>query len=90
MLGRRWALRLAWELRDGPLGFRNLQSRCDAMSSSVLSQRLAELRAAWVVAQQDDRYGLTAEGGSRWPPTHRSMPGPGARRSRGNTQPAPG
>jgi DNA-binding HxlR family transcriptional regulator len=62
LLGRRWALRVIWELRDGPLGFRDLQSRCDAMSSSVLSQRLAELRAACVVAQQDDRYGLTAEG----------------------------
>lgn len=62
LLGRRWALRVIWELRDGPLGFRDLQSRCDAMSSSVLSQRLAELRAARVVAQQDDRYGLTAEG----------------------------
>lgn len=43
LMGRRWALRILWELRDGPLGFRELQSRCDAMSPSVLQQRLADL-----------------------------------------------
>ena len=46
LLGRRWALRVLWELRDGPVPFRALQQRCDGMSSSVLNQRLAELRAA--------------------------------------------
>lgn len=44
LLGRRWTMRLLWELREGPLGFRELQARCDGMSPSVLSQRLAELR----------------------------------------------
>ena len=43
LLGRRWALRILWELREGPLGFRELQARCDAMSPSVLQQRLEEL-----------------------------------------------
>ena len=27
LLGRRWALRVGWELRNGPLGFRELQRR---------------------------------------------------------------
>ncbi len=45
LLGRRWALRVVWELRDGPLVFRALQERCAGMSSSVLNQRLRELRA---------------------------------------------
>lgn len=63
LLGRRWTLRVLWELRDGPLGFRDLQQRCDAMSSSVLSERLANLRDAGLVAKDDDeRYGLTAIG----------------------------
>jgi DNA-binding HxlR family transcriptional regulator len=46
LLGRRWALRILWELRDGPAGARALQARCDAMSSSVLYERLRELAEA--------------------------------------------
>ena len=46
LLGRRWALRVLWELRDQPLGARALRSRCDGMSSSVLYQRLTELTDA--------------------------------------------
>jgi DNA-binding HxlR family transcriptional regulator len=45
-LGRRWVLRIMWELRDDPAGFRQLQLRCDDMSPSVLSQRLRELTKA--------------------------------------------
>jgi DNA-binding HxlR family transcriptional regulator len=62
LLGRRWALRVIWELRDGPLGFRALQQRCAGMSSSVLSQRLRELRQAGVLALSDGAYELTDEG----------------------------
>jgi DNA-binding HxlR family transcriptional regulator len=63
LLGRRWVLRILWELRDAPLGFRSLQSRCDGMSPSVLSQRLAELRAAGIVTSSSaGDYQLTAEG----------------------------
>ncbi len=46
LLGRRWTLRVLWELRRGPLTFAELQRRCDAMSPSVLNQRISELRAA--------------------------------------------
>jgi DNA-binding HxlR family transcriptional regulator len=49
LLGRRWTLRILWELRREPLVFRELQARCDAMSPSVLNQRLAELRAGRIV-----------------------------------------
>jgi DNA-binding HxlR family transcriptional regulator len=63
LLGRRWALRIVWELREGPLGFRALQSRCDGMSPSVLSQRLAELAEAGIVGQAPTQdYGLTESG----------------------------
>jgi len=54
LLGRRWALRILWELRAGPVGFRDLQQRCDAMSSSVLRQRLVELEEAGIVQRTDD------------------------------------
>ncbi len=58
LLGRRWTLRLLWELRGGPLGFRELQARCDGMSPSVLSQRLHELVTAGVV-DRDERQDYT-------------------------------
>jgi DNA-binding HxlR family transcriptional regulator len=65
LLGRRWALRILWELRDGPVGARNLRERCDAMSSSVLYQRLRELSDAGLL-QRDagDQYYLTPIGSS--------------------------
>jgi DNA-binding HxlR family transcriptional regulator len=63
LLGRRWALRLLWELRGGPLGARALRERCDAMSSSVLYERLSELNAAGLIAKDDNGdYALTALG----------------------------
>lgn len=46
LLGRRWALRIIWELGDEAVGARDLQRRCDGMSSSVLYQRLKELQDA--------------------------------------------
>jgi DNA-binding HxlR family transcriptional regulator len=49
LLGRRWALRILWELRDGPLSFRGLQSACGNLSPSVLNARLRELREAGIL-----------------------------------------
>jgi DNA-binding HxlR family transcriptional regulator len=54
LFGRRWSLRVIWELREAPLGFRVLQQRCENMSSSVLSQRLSELVDAQLVEQTAD------------------------------------
>ena len=63
LLGRRWSLRVMWELRDGPVGARALRTRCDEMSPSVLYQRLAELTDAGLVERADDqRYRLSAIG----------------------------
>jgi DNA-binding HxlR family transcriptional regulator len=62
LLGRRWTLRVIWELRGRALNFRDLQARCESVSSSVLNQRLAELRAAGVIERAPEGYGLTAEG----------------------------
>jgi DNA-binding HxlR family transcriptional regulator len=63
LLGRRWALRVLWELRDGrPLSFRDLRERCDSMSTSVLNQRLAELREAGIVDAGEGGYLLTRLG----------------------------
>jgi DNA-binding HxlR family transcriptional regulator len=63
LLGRRWALRVLWELRAQPLRALDLQERCDQMSSSVLYQRLRELTEAGLVEQADDgTFALTTLG----------------------------
>jgi DNA-binding HxlR family transcriptional regulator len=65
LLGRRWALRIGWELRDGTsLSFRALQERCNGMSPSVLNERLRELRGAGIVERDGAGYRLTAHGRS--------------------------
>jgi DNA-binding HxlR family transcriptional regulator len=65
LLGRRWALRILWELRHGPLGARALRDHCDGMSSSVLYDRLGELSAAGLVDKTaDGNYVLTDHGAS--------------------------
>jgi DNA-binding HxlR family transcriptional regulator len=63
LFGRRWMLRVMWELRDGPAGFRVLLARCDGISNAVLSTRLAELVESRLVTHSDDRsYALTQLG----------------------------
>ncbi|WP_442869342.1 winged helix-turn-helix transcriptional regulator [Bradyrhizobium sp. CCBAU 11357] len=63
LLGRRWALRILWELREEPLTSRALRSACDEASPTVLQARLTELRAAGFVELGDGGgYGLTPLG----------------------------
>jgi DNA-binding HxlR family transcriptional regulator len=62
LLGRRWALRILWELRDGAQGFRALQERCGEPPPSSLSQRLAELTEARLVELGDEGYRYSREG----------------------------
>ena len=64
LLGRRWALRVIWELRDQAAAptFRDLQARCGGVSSSVLSARLRELTEAGLVRHLGDGYRLSEAG----------------------------
>ncbi|MEM7412948.1 MAG: helix-turn-helix domain-containing protein [Myxococcota bacterium] len=60
LLGRRWTLRVLWELRDGPRSFRGLRSACDDISPSTLNARLTELRdAGLIVLEEPEGYALT-------------------------------
>lgn len=61
-LGRRWSLRILWELREAVLSFRELRAACDDISPSVLNQRLGELRELQLVEHEDAGYRLTREG----------------------------
>jgi DNA-binding HxlR family transcriptional regulator len=63
LLGRRWALSVIWELRNEPVAFLVLQAAVEGISSSVLTNRLNELRDAGVVTTDGaGHYLLTAEG----------------------------
>jgi DNA-binding HxlR family transcriptional regulator len=62
VLGRRWAMRVLWELHSGELTFRALREACDDVSPSVLNQRLAELRDLGLVETGEAGYRLSADG----------------------------
>lgn len=62
VLGRRWSLRILWELRDERLTFRELQARCDDVSPTSLNQRLKELRALDLVDHDAAGFGYTRWG----------------------------
>src|SRR3954471_1478124 len=62
LLGRRWVLRIIWELRDRPLKFRELRERCDAMSPTVLNQRLQDLRETKIIDTAQGGYTLSVLG----------------------------
>ncbi|HEX7969494.1 MAG TPA: helix-turn-helix domain-containing protein [Stellaceae bacterium] len=61
LLGRRWALRVIWELRSEAKRFRDLQQSSGA-SPSVLNQRLGELKQAGLLANTAEGYELTHAG----------------------------
>ena len=62
LLGRRWALRLVWELRRSTLSFSELRGRA-GISPSVLSARLRELVDSGVLERDGGRrYRLSGRG----------------------------
>ena len=75
LLGRRWSLRILWELREDPLTSRALRTACDEASPTVLQARLTELReAGFVELGEGGGYGLTPLGrelGETFMPLHR-------------------
>ncbi len=62
LLGRRWAMRVIWELRSEELTFRQLQQRCSGVSASALNSRLRELREAGILGTGTNGYRLSEEG----------------------------
>lgn len=63
VLGRRWALRIVWELGAGAMTYRELAAAAPDMSTSVLTQRLRDLRAARLVEhERGTGYRLTPLG----------------------------
>jgi len=59
LLGRKWNMRIIWELNSQPLSFRALQECCDDMSPSVLNTRIKQLNEAELVCTTPEGYKLT-------------------------------
>ncbi|WP_440056509.1 winged helix-turn-helix transcriptional regulator (plasmid) [Pseudoalteromonas sp. T1lg65] len=64
LLGRKWNMRILWELNKQPMSFRGLQSQCDHMSPSVLNTRIKQLTEAKLISKSVDGYLLTELGSS--------------------------
>ncbi len=64
LLGRRWALRILWELHlNSSASFRALRNLCDEISPTVLNSRLRELRGAGIIELLHGKgYAITEEG----------------------------
>jgi DNA-binding HxlR family transcriptional regulator len=62
LLGRRWTLRILWELRESTLTSRALREACDDASPTVLQARLSDLRQAGFVELAPRGYRLTEWG----------------------------
>jgi DNA-binding HxlR family transcriptional regulator len=73
-LGKRWNAVVLGHLSAGPAGFRELSRAIDGISDSVLSDRLAELAGAGLIARKVDEgppvavsYELTERGRALMP-----------------------
>ncbi len=64
LLGRKWNMRILWELHSNALSFRTLQERCDGMSPSVLNTRIKQLTEAGLILTSPEGYQLTELGNS--------------------------
>jgi DNA-binding HxlR family transcriptional regulator len=63
LMGRRWSLRILWELRNGPMTSRELRTACDEASPTVMQRRLDELRDAGLAdLAAGSGYSLTSLG----------------------------
>ncbi len=61
-LGQRWVLRILWELSHQAATFRELQSRCDSLSPTILNKRLQTLRGLDLVLKSENGYALSEHG----------------------------
>ena len=62
VLGKRWSLRILWELKGKRLTFRELRARCDDVSPTSLNNRLKDLREMQLIDLNESGFGYTRWG----------------------------
>lgn len=60
LMGKKWMLRIVWELSKEEMTFRELQAACGDISPTIINRRLKEMVEAKLVEKRDPSgYGLT-------------------------------
>ena len=62
LLGRKWNMRILWELSQKTQSFRQLQDSCGGVSPSVMNSRIKQLTEAQLLITTADGYQLTELG----------------------------
>jgi len=63
ILGKKWVLRILWELKASPCTFRELQSRCGDLSPTIINTRIKDLCAAHLIYKSPESgYNLSQDG----------------------------
>lgn len=63
LLGKKWIMRILWEMNAGPCTFRELQDRCGGISPTVINSRLKDLMASNLIDKDNPSgYQLTGPG----------------------------
>lgn len=63
LLGKKWVIRILWELNGKTYTFRELQKQCGDISPTIVNARLKELTAhKLVVKHEPSGYGLSELG----------------------------
>jgi DNA-binding HxlR family transcriptional regulator len=63
LLGKKWIMRILWEMNAGPCTFRELQGRCGGISPTVINSRMKDLVAADLIDKASPSgYQLTKSG----------------------------
>jgi len=63
LIGKKWLMRVIWEMHQGACTFRELQHRCGDVSPTIINRRVKELiEAGLVMKAQPSGYCLTSKG----------------------------
>lgn len=63
LLGKKWMLRVLWELQQSPCTFRQLQARCGDISPTTINNRIKELHKTGLVNKSTEHgYSLSEQG----------------------------
>lgn len=63
LLGKKWVMRIIWEMNAGSCTFRELQDRCGGISPTVINGRMKDLIAAGLINKDNPSgYQLTQAG----------------------------
>lgn len=55
LLGRKWSMRIIWELKQETCTFRELQIRCGGISPTIVNRRVKDLLEANIITKSEPK-----------------------------------